>query len=561
MSCASCSAGTFADKLATVCTACPQRAETAEIEQSCRDNQSRLVFGFGVIACIICVGCAYTAVARVGFCIRPTRIGSGLTPQHFRTEAAHTTTNPLPTHLDAESRIQQHEDEIIADRTGDDGTTALAQQTTTSKEVQFTFPSAGKLGIVFPSGVVPLTVAKKRPQGLAVGYARLKPGMTLTRVQGESVTGWSYRETLDRIAAVQRPAQELELGFTQAINSQQHASDNDASLVLPSNLNAESRIIVEHEQSEEETDVEVVAVDLVDVTTSPTTMDNNGRNVAEIASTVMIRAPSEGVRYPETDQDSQPDSDGSDADGGVILLHCPTGAIPGDVVTLLVEDSWVDFIVPDEAKPGDTFDFDTTEILDIRDVKLSEESAEETPNIALDRDALFGLSKRSESEPSAELAITLECPDDVFAGDVVAVSVGSHQCEVIIPEGVSTGEQFTVHVIQASLHDSHRQSDGSVDSDDSEFADEELHSDYTLERRPQGRSDRGAQTHSLQHMVFNMDSSSRQRKPTRQKWTKPQYGGQSLGATASASKQRRSSSSRLDVEMGMKDIQQELRRA
>eukprot|EP01047_Picozoa_sp_COSAG01_P009506 COSAG01_NODE_391_length_17672_cov_4.507369_4_plen_560_part_00 len=559
MSCASCPAGTFADKLATVCTACPQRAETAEIEQSCRDNQSRLVFGFGVIACIICVCCAYTAVARLGFCVRPARIGSGLTPQNLRTEVAHTTTNPLPTHLDAESRIRQHEDEIIVDRTGDDGTTAPAQQTTTSKEVQFAFPSAGKLGIVFPAGVVPLTVAKKRPQGLAVGYARLKPGMTLTRVQGESVTGWSYRETLDRIASVQRPAQELVLGFAQAIDSQQHASDNDASLVLPSNLNAESRIIVEHEQSEEETDVEAVAVDLVDVTN--TTMDNDGLNVAEIASTVMIRAPSEGVRYPETDQDSQPDSDGSDADGGVILLHCPTGAIPGDVVTLLVEDSWVDFIVPDEAKPGDTFDFDTTEILDIRDVKFGEESAEEIPNIALDRDARFGLSERSDSEPSAELAITLECPDDVLGGDVVAVSVGSHQYEVIIPEGVSTGEQFTVHVTQASLPDSDRQSDGSVDSDDSEFADEGFYSDYTLERRPQGRPDRGAQTHSLQHMVFNMDSSSRQRKPTRQKWTKPQYGGQSLGATASAAKQRRSSSSRLDVEMGMKDIQQELRRA
>ena len=77
------------------------------------------------------------------------------------------------------------------------------------------FAAAGKLGIVFPKGVVPLTVDRVQPEGLAAAKPELQPGMTLTAVQGRSVAGLSYGDTLAEIKAVGRP---LTLSFVYGVD-------------------------------------------------------------------------------------------------------------------------------------------------------------------------------------------------------------------------------------------------------------------------------------------------------------------------------------------------------
>ena len=63
----------------------------------------------------------------------------------------------------------------------------------------------GHLGLVFPHGVVPLTINCIQAGGLAYGTPGLVAGMLLMGIQGISTSGLSYMQTLDRIKSLGRP--------------------------------------------------------------------------------------------------------------------------------------------------------------------------------------------------------------------------------------------------------------------------------------------------------------------------------------------------------------------
>ena len=84
------------------------------------------------------------------------------------------------------------------------------------------FHRHGQLGLFFPHGIVPLTIATIQ-NGLALEASGLQTGMLLMGIQGESTAKLTYMQTLDRIREVGRP---LRLTFVRPDLAMQLISDS-----------------------------------------------------------------------------------------------------------------------------------------------------------------------------------------------------------------------------------------------------------------------------------------------------------------------------------------------
>ena len=86
-------------------------------------------------------------------------------------------------------------------------------KSTQTNDIVVVFSHGGKIGLQFPKDVSPLVIGKIDPSGLAGQNPQLVPGLVLRTVQGQSVTGFSYGQTMEMMKAAGRP---LRLTFTTA---------------------------------------------------------------------------------------------------------------------------------------------------------------------------------------------------------------------------------------------------------------------------------------------------------------------------------------------------------
>ena len=80
-------------------------------------------------------------------------------------------------------------------------------------DLELTFAGAGKLGLVFPSGQLPLRLARVAADGLAAREhpTALKPGMVLVTVQGKPLAGLAYAAVMQALGG--NAGRPLTLGF------------------------------------------------------------------------------------------------------------------------------------------------------------------------------------------------------------------------------------------------------------------------------------------------------------------------------------------------------------
>ena len=272
------------------------------------------------------------------------------------------------------------------------------------------FSGKGKLGVVFPTGAVPLVIARIQKQGLAATMPELQPGMQLAAVQGEAVAALSYPEIIDLIKAAGRP---LTLSF---LNSDQELEPVKPKAQSPKPVHNPVGFMEEDPDSEEPSmtfagdtgrgDIDqqfeqafasarsdVVRIAAFEVEDSP--YDQLAAELdagAPLASDdpddhfYVLAARSSGSDEEEEeeqavdptaffDDESEEDEevdgvDDSDDDynaseDGKIMFRCPQDAGAGDVIKLPYEGSIVELIVPDGIGPGGRFSFDDAEVIDV----------------------------------------------------------------------------------------------------------------------------------------------------------------------------------------------------
>ena len=380
------------------------------------------------------------------------------------------------------------------------------------EHIDVVFSGDGKLGLVFRTGVVPLVVARIQNKGLAANMPEVQPGMALTAVQGSGLMGLSYAEILDRIKIAGRP---LSLSFTQSEPVAEPVAEPEPERVAEPEP-AFAGFVVEDDPSDDSDD------DSSNETATP--------NTVEVEPPYKLLEAALADPYIATLDEDETTDHSSDQ----IVFQCPAQSSAGDTVKLPYEGSIVELVIPDGVGPGDRFDFDDAEVLDVRDPSSDEDIGENADDVAWghmgsrdggtssanddsddsdDADGDFDHDNDDDSDSDTNDRhtaghretitdsededveykrldtlrqegsetdeddsvqgdrISFRCPGQAAAGDTVKLPYEGSIVELVIPDGVGPGDRFDFDDAEVlDIYDLDSDDDDKSDDDDDDTA-------------------------------------------------------------------------------------------
>jgi hypothetical protein len=246
-----------------------------------------------------------------------------------------------------------------------------------TKIVDVTFAEPGKLGIIFKAGFTPVTIAKIVPGQQATrrayNHPQLLPGMVLKTVQGESVEWVPYKAVLSMIGAAGRP---LTLSFISTMTTEAGPLEFHADRLerfpkdtMPTGVPVPPMPSKKHMPSEMHADASIKkSTHVHDDNDRQSENPDPAKQVFSMPETPTAEPMLDGWRAnPLASSTEFVESGYNSDDSETIYLVCPCDYRNGSTVTMEVEGSIVDLMIPDGVRRGEIFNFDDAEILHIRE--------------------------------------------------------------------------------------------------------------------------------------------------------------------------------------------------